>query len=129
METVTKKYVDCKTILEQIIKIKNDFSPTVRPMLYVFKHILSETPAADVAPVKHGHWTGIEGDVCSECGTSLTEIMDADSCFAIGFNPNDLVACPFCGATMDGGKKREVGFYRDPKNYNISQRLADGGNE
>lgn len=60
---------------------------------------------ADVEPVRHGYWTGIEGDVCSECGASLTEIMDADSYFAIGFNPNDLVACPFCGARMDGGNK------------------------
>lgn len=60
-----------------------------------------------IATVKHkfktvgtGYWTGMEGDVCSECGRSLTEIMDADSYFAIGFDPSDLVACPFCGARM-----------------------------
>jgi hypothetical protein len=62
-------------------------------------------PAADVEPVRHAHWTGMEGDTCSECLHNLTEIMDADSYFAIGFNPNDLVACPFCGAKMDGGNE------------------------
>lgn len=74
--------------------------PEMRAKCPVYK-----TPAADVEPVRHGEWTGIEGDICSECGASLAEIMDADSYFAIGFNPNDLVACPFCGAKMDGGKK------------------------
>jgi hypothetical protein len=54
---------------------------------------------------RYGHWTGMEGDVCSECYRSLTEIMDADSYFAIGFDPNQLVACPFCGARMDGGNR------------------------
>ena len=102
---MAKKYIDCEAALEQITKIKDDFSPTVRPMFDVFKHILSEAPTADVELVRHGHWTGMEGDVCSECYRSLTEIMDADSYFAIGFDPNQLVACPFCGARMDGGKK------------------------
>ena len=54
-----------------------------------------------------GHWTGMEGDTCSECGRNLTEIMDADSYFAIGFDPSDLVACPFCGVRMI--KKKEGG--------------------
>lgn len=57
--------------------------------------------------VQHGHWTGMEGDICSECGTCLNEIMDADSYYAIGFDPNQLVACPFCGALMNGGKSND----------------------
>lgn len=73
----------------------------------IAKDIIKKAPTADVAPVVHGKWTGMEGDVCSECGRSLTDIMDADSYFAIGFNPSELVACPFCGARMDGGKPND----------------------
>lgn len=99
-----KKYIEHEALIEKIKEIKNDFSPTVRPMFDVFNHMLNEAPAANVAPVIHGEWIGMEGDVCSECGASLSEIMDADSYYAIGFDPNQLVACPFCGAKMDGGK-------------------------
>ena len=100
-----KEYIEREAVVDKIREIRNDFSPTVRPMFDVFKHMLSEAPAADVVPVIHGEWVGMEGDVCSECGASLSEIMDADSYYAIGFDPNQLVACPFCGAKMDGGNK------------------------
>lgn len=57
---------------------------------------------ADFAEVKHGQWIGIDGDKCSECNKYLSEIMDADSYYAIDFDINKIVACPFCGARMDG---------------------------
>ena len=49
-------------------------------------------PAADVAPVRHGHW--IEGgdcQICSECG----EVHCWDEYRA--------AYCDSCGAKMDGG--------------------------
>lgn len=64
--------------------------------------LLDIEPTADVVEVVHGEWTGCNGDNCSVCGRSPSEIMDADSYYALGFNINDLVACPFCGAKMDG---------------------------
>ena len=55
--------------------------------------LLSETPIADVAEVKHGKWIDnkIPNSIlckCSECGFS---------CGAYTFN-----YCPNCGAKMDG---------------------------
>lgn len=50
-------------------------------------------------PVVHAHWEGY--CTCSHCKRRLSEIMDADSYFAIGFDAEDMVACPFCGAKMD----------------------------
>lgn len=54
---------------------------------------LSDIPAADVAPVRHGHW--IDGFIpnsmlcgCSECG------------FTCG--AHSFLYCPACGARMDG---------------------------
>lgn len=99
-----KEYIDKNEILYQmsIGLIPQDCEWTRAYALA--RKLIKEAPAADVAPIRHGHWTGMEGDVCSECYRSLTEIMDADSYFVIGFDPNQLVACPFCGARMDGGK-------------------------
>ena len=93
-----KEYIERESIFKQITEIKNTFSPTVRPMFDVFKHILQKTPTADVVEVKHGEW--IDEDKCSVCGARPSDIMDADSYYAIGFNVNQLVACPWCGARM-----------------------------
>lgn len=70
------------------------------------KIMIDMQPTADVEVVKRGQWMGIDGDQCSECNKYLSEIMDADSYYAIGFDINKIVACPFCGAKMDG--KRSV---------------------
>lgn len=77
-------------------------------------------PAVDVEPVRHGEWI-LHKDgsgTCNQCGITAKNIWDYD-----GWQNY----CGHCGARMDGGNKREVGFYIDPKNYNIYQKLADGG--
>ena len=51
--------------------------------------------------VIYGKWTGMDGDRCSVCGRHLSDIMDADSFYAIGFDIKEIVACPFCGAIME----------------------------
>ena len=58
--------------------------------------------SAHVVEVRHGEWIGMDGDKCSECGHFLSDIMDADSYYAIRFDIREIVACPFCGAKMDG---------------------------
>lgn len=62
-------------------------------------------PAADVEPVRHGRWIGLEYDgyadgnpvynlwECSECG----EEVRGESV------PETHLFCPNCGAKMDGG--------------------------
>ena len=68
----------------------------------VYKHIIADFPAADVAPVRHGKWTSIGYDCgeneyqCSECRrTEWRESAD------------DMKFCMFCGAMMDGGADNE----------------------
>lgn len=46
-------------------------------------------PAADVAPVVHGRWSGVDYDKCSVCG---------------GFELGRTNYCPNCGAKMDGAE-------------------------
>lgn len=60
-------------------------------------------PAADVAPVRHGHWIKDEffsdevnnGEKCSQCGE------------LIGWFGNLPKYCSGCGALMDGGNEGE----------------------
>ena len=56
------------------------------------------TPAADVAPVRHGRWIDKgEYAVCTECGGRSGTQYD-------GVEPIPLMTqfCPNCGAKMDG---------------------------
>lgn len=71
---------------------------------------LKTTPTADVVEVRHGKWIGINGDQCSNCGKSLRDLMDGDSYYSSEFEYDGfdaLVACPFCGAKMDGERREE----------------------
>lgn len=64
---------------------------------------IERLPAADVAPVRHGHWIKDEffsdevnnGEKCSQCGE------------LIGWFGNLPKYCSGCGALMDGGNEGE----------------------
>lgn len=57
---------------------------------------IKEIPAADVAPVVHGHWTTecYNIPICSICGTYVSKDV---------YNSKDFTPrfCPHCGAKMD----------------------------
>ena len=64
-----------------------------------FKHIVSDFPAADVAPVVHGRW--------KQCFEDWRQQIEGDKCSACGFEHygpsiNHYHYCPNCGARMDG---------------------------
>lgn len=63
--------------------------------------ILSDIPAADVAPVVHGKWrkAGTKWCIfrCNRCGN----LLDFDG---VNAGMGDANFCPNCGAKMDGGK-------------------------
>lgn len=117
-----KEYINKNEILYQmsIGLIPQDYEWTRAYALA--RKLITEAPVADVEPVRHAAWrleTNEEEPnpmfklvICSNCNSKANHTYPY---------------CPHCGAHMDGGNKREVGFYIDPKNYNISQRLADGG--
>lgn len=62
-------------------------------VLYCARMKIMRLPAADVVPVRHGHWVR-NGDwsECSLCGESGT---------------SHIKYCPNCGAKMDGEEKDE----------------------
>ena len=62
-------------------------------------------PAADVAPVKHGHWEydkHFRFAECSECEAEFY-ICDLEEISGDGF----INFCPTCGAKMNGGDENE----------------------
>lgn len=59
-----------------------------------FRSIVYQQPLIDDAPVVHGRWKyGTRAAVCSECG--FERHLDD--------NYGRAIACPNCGAKMDGG--------------------------
>lgn len=62
------------------------------------KSAINSIPAADVAPVVHGRWMKRikGGTLCSRCGSYTQHKGDV-------LDMSKAIACPWCGAKMDGG--------------------------
>ena len=81
-------------------RLKNPYLFNITQRIF---DIISEIPAADVAPVVHVRWvhdgrrieSGIDWCHCSECGKS------DNFCTRTNY-------CPNCGAKMDGGADHEA---------------------
>jgi hypothetical protein len=86
-----KEYIEREAVLKQMAEIKYDFSPTVRPMFDVFKHMMYQTPIADVVEVRHAAKADSAisktGLMCTACHSDVDR---------------DAVWCKYCGAKMDG---------------------------
>ena len=81
-----KEYIEREALVEQLKKEECDCE-----WLWTILCV----PAADVEPVRHGHWieTAHKGYKCSLC-----------NCLSSLFDENlKSEYCPWCGAKMDGG--------------------------
>lgn len=61
--------------------------------------VLHDAPAADVAPIRHGHWIRVSLIGVFECSECSNQITVTDSKFA----KEVCRWCLHCGARMDGG--------------------------
>ena len=109
-----KEYIDLETVYDMdtledwyINSVSDNDTPVwteehLEELLNDFYVIPKDTPAADVAPVRHGHWVseydcGYMTPHCSECGeTALTKEETSYDYVYSSY-------CPHCGAKMDGG--------------------------
>lgn len=63
------------------------------------KRMLADMPAADVAPVRQGHWVRVgNGTTCSECMQGLLRINGKQSEWV---DLSGMPYCPNCGARME----------------------------
>ncbi len=95
---VEKTYIEREPVIQFIEHGLNE-----KKFGYDAIEILGEiqfTSAADVAPVKHGHWTQVDKNKCecSNCGIIVLIAV---------YPHGDKNYCPNCGARMDGGDKNE----------------------
>ena len=86
------EYIDKSEALKRFCGHCEDYEACTE-QCYDWK-LINYTPAADVAPVRHGYWveaglTRMYGFKCSECS---------------GFCIGESRYCPNCGARMDGAK-------------------------
>lgn len=60
---------------------------------------ISKIPAADVAPVRRGHWVRVgDGTTCSECMRGILRVNGKQSEWV---DLSGMPYCPACGAKMD----------------------------
>ena len=95
------EYVEREAAVKAILdkenrEIKNDYEFCLG--LVVASNAVSDVPAADVQPVRHGRWIwDDEGYHCSECFYhaygETGEVLSGNWHY-----------CPNCGAKMDGGE-------------------------
>ena len=83
------EYIDKGELYSKICERVN--TPVIRNWLGA---IISETPAADVAPVKHGKWIRMDndGEAISKCSVCK---------FPVSTFWNESNYCPDCGSKMD----------------------------
>ena len=98
------EYIEREILLKKNFYTENCNSEENRWNDYAIKDIIMHIPAADVVPVKHGHWIeeydcGYITPHCSECGeTALTKEETSYDYVYSSY-------CPRCGAKMDGGEQ------------------------
>ena len=83
--------------------LKNEIATSTEPFNTgsVFRAI-NRQAAADVATVVHGRWMKHikGGTLCSRCGSYTQHNGDV-------LDMSKAIACPWCGAKMDGGADHE----------------------
>lgn len=84
--------------------LKNEIATSTEPFntWSVFRAI-NRQAAADVATVVHGRWMKHikGGTLCSRCGSYTQHNGDV-------LDMSKAIACPWCGAKMDGGADHEA---------------------
>ncbi len=91
------EYIDREEYCEKHCRCSNEYCDKESCPIW-------KAPAADVAPVVHGRWMKRRngGTLCSRCGHYTQykgQVLDM----------SEAIACPWCGAIMDGGADHETG--------------------
>ena len=93
-----KEYIEREALIEEA-KHNKAVCQAIADIVDV-KDIINNTPAVDVAPVKHGHWVKEKPDVLIHWHCSVCK-----NCYYLE-EPNANY-CPNCGAKMDEGEEND----------------------
>ena len=94
------EYIEREKVLSKAAPVEGCFSDMISA------YDVAMLPAADVSPVRHGHWISLtecanEGVYCSICKKKVWK-SDYDWCSKRRGNKLQSNYCPNCGAKMDG---------------------------
>ena len=93
-------YIEREALLEAISKIGG--SPLSEWDTVGVVSLVANQPAADVAPVRRGHWVRVgDGTTCSEC---LAGMKRTDGIQTEWVDLSMMLFCPKCGSKMDKEK-------------------------
>ena len=92
-----KEYIEREALIEEA-KHNKAVCQAIADIVDV-KDIINNTPVADVAPIRHGHWVKEKPDVLIHWHCSVCK-----NCYYLE-EPNANY-CPNCGAKMDGGEQK-----------------------
>ena len=104
------EYIRRDDFIQHLEKCKKGAAVTnlVWAAIMAIERDVRDMPAADVAPVRHGHWIG-EGDgyADGELVFDVWHCSECDYCIDDGTDDPERLPkyCPGCGALMDGGKE------------------------
>lgn len=94
------EYIEREALLEAISKVGG--SPLSEWDTLGVVSLVANQPAADVAPVRRGHWVRVgNGTTCSEC---LAWMKRTDGIQTEWVDLSMMLFCPRCGAKMDKEK-------------------------
>ena len=96
-----KEYIDKETVLKHFDEVMNNefCDADFKKAALGFSIYVSRLAAADVVPVRHGHWVKEKPDVLIHWHCSVCK-----NCYYLE-EPNANY-CPNCGAKMDGGEQK-----------------------
>ena len=92
------EYIEREALLREIERRERLMVGDKTISVDALKRFILNRPAADVAPVVHGHWEP-GNPICPVCGENKFKDLDAD--IWCDWQPD---FCPNCGAKMDGSK-------------------------
>ena len=93
-------YIDREALLKAISKVGG--SPLSEWDTVGVVSLVANQPAADVAPVRRGHWVRVgDGTACSEC---LAGMKRTDGIQTEWVDLSMMLFCPKCGSKMDKEK-------------------------
>ena len=91
------EYIEREALLKAISKVGG--SPLSEWDTVGVVSLVAKQPAADVAPVRRGHWVRVgNGTTCSECMQGLLRINGKQSEWV---DLSGMSYCPNCGARME----------------------------
>ena len=100
-----KEYIEREAVINHIdFVVDNSIDTDYQKAAWGFGVFVSRLPAADVVPVRHGHWYNRGGRFrCSVCDNkALLKDIGGTGGWSHEYEQQKSPYCPNCGAKMDG---------------------------